>query len=143
MSSDLNEGPPSTICPLDGGPCEGQGTDADCNQCAIETCPADGKPCKSLKKDCVGLCHHFAFWSYASFPYVLGGTVTKMLADGRVSTVEYGAGSYFKPIKILPLAAGKALKARLKELTNEYNSRKNALHVEMLTLAKALLPEIK
>lgn len=48
----------------------------------------------------------YAFWSYDQFPYVLGGTVTKMFDDGTVETKEYGQGSRFTPIKIVPLKAG-------------------------------------
>jgi len=39
MSSDMNERPAdfrATICRVDGHPCEGQGTDTDCNACTAE-----------------------------------------------------------------------------------------------------------
>ena len=58
----------------------------------------------------------FAFWKYDKFPYVLGGTVTKMRNDGYVETVEFGVGYAFKPVKILPLEAGKQLLMQLNQL---------------------------
>lgn len=64
----------------------------------------------------------FAFWPYDSFPYVLGGTVTKITDKGAVETIEYGPGRYFRATKILPLAAGKKLKETLDRLTKVRNS---------------------
>jgi len=55
----------------------------------------------------------YAFWSYDKFPYVLGGTVTKMHDDGTVETKEYGQGSCFTPIKIVPFKAGIIIKQDL------------------------------
>ena len=62
----------------------------------------------------------FAFWSYGSYPYVLGGTVTRMREDGYVETKEYGPGAWFKPVKLLPLDAGKELNAKLRALDANY-----------------------
>lgn len=55
----------------------------------------------------------YAFWRYDQFPYVLGGTVTKMFDNGTVETKEYGRGSCFTPIKIVPLKAGMIIKRDL------------------------------
>lgn len=45
MSHDLNEGGPASDCPLDGKPCEGQGTDAECGKCvAVASRPKVPKP---------------------------------------------------------------------------------------------------
>lgn len=146
MSSDLNEGGPSTICPLDGKPCEGQGTVADCDQCAIDRIdnfpvrPFGARNRSSTTPDVEGV---IAFWKYDLFPFVLSGTVTRMLDNEMVSTVEFGPGNYFKPIKKLSIREGKALKAKLQELSLEYKRRDQALRDEMLAKVKALVPEVK
>jgi hypothetical protein len=54
MSSDMNERPTgfrATICRVDGHPCEGQGTDADCNACQKAT-PAYCGLCIVVSGDC-------------------------------------------------------------------------------------------
>lgn len=61
----------------------------------------------------------FAFWKYDMFPYLLGGTITKMRDDGYIQTVEYGPGNYFKAIKILPLKAGKQLQDKLCKISRD------------------------
>ena len=65
-----------------------------------------------------------AFWRYDHFPYILGGTVTKIndkgyLGKGWVETEEYGAGSWFKPINLLPEKQGIELLNQLSELEAE------------------------
>lgn len=148
MSSDLNEGGwPYSICPLDGKPCEGQGTAADCDQCAIDR--IDNFPVRPFRSTKVARSNtasdvegYYAFWKYDLFPFVLGGTITRMLDNGMVSTVEFGPGNYFKPIKKLSMHEGKALKAKLQELSLEYKRRDQALRDEMLAKVKALVPEV-
>lgn len=63
----------------------------------------------------------FAFWKYDGFPYLLGGTVTKMDDTGRVETKEYGKGFWFMPVKILPVNAGKRMLAKLEELRKKHS----------------------
>lgn len=58
----------------------------------------------------------YAFWKYDLYPFVLGGHVVKMREDGSVETKEYGHGSYFKPILIMPSGPGEKLAAEIKEL---------------------------
>jgi hypothetical protein len=72
----------------------------------------------------------FAFWRYDLFPHICGGTVTEMLENGRVATVEYGAGSYFNPFKILPIEAGKRIMAKLKALEGEHRAAETKLNKE-------------
>ena len=48
----------------------------------------------------------FAFWRYSSFPYVLGGEIKAIDDNGNVKAKTYG-GSWFKPINILSIEAGK------------------------------------
>ncbi len=61
----------------------------------------------------------FAFWKNDTFPYLLGGNVTRMDYNGRVETSEYGKNHWFLPVKILPKGAGENLLAKLKELETE------------------------
>ena len=75
----------------------------------------------------------YAFWKYDQFPYVLGGTVTKMNGDGSVQIKEYGNSS-FNPVKILPLEDGKkmqnalyVLQSKRDKALKEVNTTFNAL----------------
>ena len=66
----------------------------------------------------------FAFWSYQysvsnGFEGVLGAEVTRMHGDGRVNVKGY-TGMTFKPVRILPLKAGKDLMVKLETLQKEY-----------------------
>lgn len=54
----------------------------------------------------------YAFWRYDQFPYVLGGTVTKIHDNGTVEIKEW-QGFCFTPIKIVPLKAGMIIKQDL------------------------------
>jgi len=81
---------------------------------------------------------YYAFWRYDLFPYVLGGTITKMREDGCVGTVEYG--SYFNPVKILPVDAGKELHKKIEALARE---RADALKKFNADWDKALAKLIK
>lgn len=68
----------------------------------------------------------FAFWEYDKFPYVLGSEVLDMRPDGRVEVKGY-AGFAFKPIKLLPLAAGRELCEKLGVLEEEYLTERATL----------------
>ena len=61
----------------------------------------------------------FAFWQYDTYPYLLGGTITQMDDQGRIETVEYGHGNWFRPVKILPVKAGQELMRQICELTKK------------------------
>ena len=84
----------------------------------------------------------FAFWRYSSYPYVLGGTITKMRDDGFVETVEYGPGRGFNPVKILPLAQGKALMAKIEALRNAQREAVTKLDQEWRKKILAIFPEV-
>jgi hypothetical protein len=61
----------------------------------------------------------YAFWRYDQFPYVLGGAVVQMHADGLVETENYGRGAHFRPIKLtLPAELGAALTTGRLEFTD-------------------------
>lgn len=81
----------------------------------------------------------FAFWSYGLFPYVLGGKVVEMDEDGCVRTEEYG-GMTFKPIKLMPRAAGEKLMEKIKALRAEQYEAEKAFHAQWLIRIHALVP---
>lgn len=81
----------------------------------------------------------FAFWRYDQYPYVLGGTVTEIEDNGAVWVKEYAR--YFKPIKIMPEASGKALLAELKALEQEYLGAQKKALAEAKRLLKEVMPE--
>lgn len=61
-----------------------------------------------------------AFWAYANFPYIIGGTVTRVSDEGRVETAEFGSGVLFRPVFILPAAKGASIRAGLRELSSAH-----------------------
>ena len=63
----------------------------------------------------------FAFWKYATFPFVIGGEITRMLDNGMVETKQFGKGMFFEPFKILPLKEGEKKLAAFKRLKHEYD----------------------
>jgi len=72
----------------------------------------------------------FAFWPYDQYPYFCCGEVTRIRDDGLAAIKEFG-NALFKPVLILPLSAGKQLKAKLQFLEHTYreetaNLRKTA-----------------
>jgi hypothetical protein len=76
----------------------------------------------------------FAFWSYDQFPYVLGGTVTNINAEGQVETEEFGKGNYFTPLRIMPVKAGMIM---LQELNKQRDERNHLMHsINELTVNK-------
>jgi hypothetical protein len=68
----------------------------------------------------------YAFWRYDRFPYLLGSEVDKVLDSGAVKVKGYG-GACFKPVKILPLDAGKEMHEELERLERAYNRESNEL----------------
>lgn len=64
----------------------------------------------------------YAFWKYSAFPFVLGGLVTDMRDDGRVSVKGYGSGAWFNPFKIVPAEHGAKIKEHLDALEREYEA---------------------
>lgn len=85
----------------------------------------------------------YAFWSYTTYPYVLGGEVTDMREDGCVKISSYGNGYWFKPLKILPLAAGQLLMEQIKELSNQYHEKLSDFHRKFDISLRELIPEVK
>lgn len=80
----------------------------------VESIWADGYTTLVFRRG--GPVGQYAFWNYDHFPYLLGGQITKIREGGAVQTVEYGQGNWFHPVTIRPLAKGKAIMAKLKEL---------------------------
>lgn len=69
----------------------------------------------------------FALWKYytGSHMTLLGGTVTKMLDDGRVSTVEFGPGNYFNPVKVFPtVESGRKVLKEFQDIDAELSNAK-------------------
>lgn len=64
----------------------------------------------------------YAFWKYDSFPYLLGGTVTRMDERGNVETEEFGINHWFRPIKLVPVKHGRMVNAALKALEGAFRS---------------------
>lgn len=65
---------------------------------------------------------YYAFWRYSSFPYLLGGRITEMREDGAVETEQFGTGSYYHPVKILPPKAGEEFLRELKKLERQHDT---------------------
>ncbi len=84
----------------------------------------------------------YAFWGYSSFPFLCSGPVTHMASDGRVFTDNYGRGFAFQPVKLLPVAAGLTLKARLKDLELERRAALKAFEAEYAAKLAALVASI-
>lgn len=66
----------------------------------------------------------YAFWRYDLFPYLLGGSISKVHKDGRVEIMSYGPGYTFKPLFVLPGDLGARLRLALEELEGK---RRHAL----------------
>ena len=60
-----------------------------------------------------------AFWKYDQFPYLLGGTITKVMDDGIVKIHEYG-NSCFRPVFIVPKSQGEELLNELENLRKKH-----------------------
>ena len=72
----------------------------------------------------------YAFWKYDTFPFFVGGPVTRLRGDGFVETSNYGAGSWFRPLLIVPRQVGEFLREMLREAEVEYNKAKTAVDGE-------------
>ena len=81
----------------------------------------------------------FAFWKYDQFPYLLGGTVTKLTDEGWVETIEYGPGNRFLAVKILPVGAGKKLNEKLRRMKTDRDSALDKVIIEWDETLKALV----
>jgi len=81
----------------------------------------------------------YAFWEYDQPPYFLGGEISKMADDGSVETTEFGRGSYFTPVKIVPAATGRKIKQKLEEIKTTTNEQISDLRRKAYKDAKALL----
>jgi len=83
----------------------------------------------------------YAFWKLGCFPYVLGGEIVRWRDDGCVETKEYGPGLWWKPIKILPVEAGKKLRAELEALKEREDEELKAIYNRMDAELAKLFPE--
>lgn len=81
----------------------------------------------------------FAFWSYTSFPFVLGGPVVAMHADGRVLLATYG-GMTVRPCHLTTKKAGAALLAELEKLRSQHAKEEKAFQAKWRSRAAELLP---
>lgn len=84
---------------------------------------------------------HFAIWKYDLFPFVKGGTITKVHPDGSVEVAEYGAGYRFTPQFVMPLPQGKRMLADLDRLTADYRTDLQELNSDYTQRAMHILPE--
>ena len=75
----------------------------------------------------------YAFWSYDQFPYVLGGTITKIHDDSSIETKEYGPGARFSPIKIVPLKAGMIIQHDLNNRAETRRRKRDEVNTEFDT----------
>lgn len=81
----------------------------------------------------------FAFWSYGSFPFVLGGPVVAMNADGRVLLATYG-GRIVRPCHLTTKKAGAAMLAELEKLCAEHDKAEKTFRNEWRAKVAELLP---
>lgn len=69
----------------------------------------------------------YGFWKYDQFPYILGDQITRITSTGRIETVNYGKGSTFLPIVIVPLDTGIRVQKVLDSYYEEYRMDLEAL----------------
>lgn len=98
------------------------------------------KPPQVIEND-VPLPQLYAFWRYDRFPYVLGGEIVRWREDGAVETKGFGPGQWFHPIKILPVEAGKKLRAELEALEEKQRKEMKAVYDRMDVELAVLFPE--
>lgn len=84
----------------------------------------------------------YAFWSYDLYPFCCGGTVMSMDAEGRAQIIEY-QGGIVRPIKVLPLEAGKKLHDKIKQVDRLHDETKKAFDQEWSERIALLLPEAR
>lgn len=80
----------------------------------------------------------FAFWKYDLPPYYCGGEIVSFNEKGDVETKEYGKGLWVKPIKVLPLEAGKEIAKQLGELRAEAHAAEKELRERLRTKAELI-----
>ncbi len=97
-----------------------------------------GKPKLTTVEQVTGL---FAFWRYDQYPYVLGAEVTRMNNTGDVYAPSYQR--WFRPIKMMPTKAGKALDARLQQMRAEHAAAHALLDAAQNKTLFDLLPEAR
>jgi len=83
----------------------------------------------------------FAFWKHDSFPYLLGGTISKWCEKdypGKdfVETEEFGLGCYFRPVKVMPVAPALEILSKLNKLKKQYEEELKDIHNEYDILLK-------
>lgn len=69
----------------------------------------------------------FAFWTYAGFPNLLGGTITFVDSFGDVETEEYGRGMMFTPVFCESAENGRRRMRFLRAFQSEYRQAQEAL----------------
>lgn len=86
----------------------------------------------------------YAFWPHTfenlrGFPGALGGEVHEMNDSGRVYVRSYLA--WFRPSRVMPLEAGKALHAKIEALRKEYDAAMKRTNAEYERKFNALFKE--
>lgn len=84
----------------------------------------------------------FMFWSYDSFPFVLGGVVKTMRDNGTAEPVGYD-GYSFRPLCILPLKDGLQKWKELEEIKDRHDATINMLRRMFRAEAEHILPVIR
>jgi hypothetical protein len=82
--------------------------------------------------------HHFVFWRYDHFPYVLGAPAV-LLQDGSYEVKSYKM-KVTKPLAIYEPATGKAINDSLTRLRRERDMAMAVLHEGFLARLKEILP---
>ena len=71
----------------------------------------------------------YAFWKYDGPPYYLGSEVMAVTTNGLVRVRGYGQ-AVFKPVLIVPIENGKAMKKKIDDLSDEFKEKVNVLREE-------------
>lgn len=85
----------------------------------------------------------YAFWKYDTYPYFLGGDVTRINDDGLVETVQYGRCQWFKPVLLVPPDIGAAMRVKLRKLESEYYEARVKLAATFTKKLAAELPQLE
>lgn len=83
----------------------------------------------------------FAVWGYDLFPYLLGDEVVRLLPDGKAEVRGYGMA--VEPLRLLPLAAGKALFAELGALAEDRARSERVSDAEWLDKVHHVAPYLR
>lgn len=84
----------------------------------------------------------YAFWRYDTYPYFLGGEVTRMNDQGLVETVNYGKGNWFRPVLVVPHKTGVSMMKTLKKLENSHRKYLEELQHEAIEELERQLPDL-